>query len=352
MNKIILAAILMRIVTASTNASDQQAGQAPPAPLQQQGTAAGSVGKFFGVIGSEVMKEAIRDQLGLPPPPPFGATPPYGAPPPFGSPLPYGAPPPYGMPPPPPVGMAPPPFPAPPPMPVQGQPNLAFPPIDPNQQQPGMFPPPPPPQNMPPPAPPVMQQAPPPPPVDIQQQAPPVIQQTPSVIQQAPQLIQQAPQVLQQAPPQQVIQQVPPPVPQIMSMPPPPIPQQVPLNYSVPPLTTCNQGVTKFDPQQLQSLADALVNVLVPKQVNPALMQPHPMEAFNGVQHGMLQHPMPPHLIGGYNGAYDNVPPQQVYTHEVTSNPPVDYHQKVTYDCIDDRLKHRRYPDYSMGLEF
>jgi hypothetical protein len=225
---------------------------------------------------------------------------------------------------------------------------------------------------------------------------------------------------MQQSQPSEVIQQFQPPAPAyqplnliqsqlptqpILTMPPAPIQQQFPqqqvnftagtaqngmplynplmtggnpFNY-VPPTATCNQGVTRFDPKQLQELADALVNVLVPKQVNPALIQPPPIGAYNSVHHNMphrnidayssvhhgmpqpnidayssVHHGMPQPNIDAYSSVHHGVPQQKRYSHDVmTSNyVPVEYPQKLKYDCIDGRLKHRRFPDYSMGLDF
>lgn len=291
MNKIILLATVMGLATGSTNVAplqEQQSVQQAQNLAQPQSTAAGGVGQFFGTLSAELLKDSIRNDLGPPPPPrplPYGL-PPYGMPPP-----PYGPPPsPYG-PPPPPYG-------APSNIVVQQQPNLAPPPV-------------------------TQQQLSPPPPVQMIQSQPSP-QQSLSI---PPQPDIQQPQQSSQL----AAQNISPPgnstaaISYINGA-----PAGYPVNY-VPPLATCNQGVTRFDPQQLQALADALTNVLVPKQVNPALMHPRPIEAYN----------------------YNNVHQPQNYTQEIaTSNPSLEYPHKVTYECIDGRVKHRRFPDYSIGLDF
>lgn len=76
---------------------------------------------------------------------------------------------------------------------------------------------------------------------------------------------------------------------------------------------------SKFDPKQLQEIADTLVNLLVPKQVNPVMLN-------NSLMYSNQQ--LPPY------DSQHQVIPNSAY------NPPQNSHP----------IRHRTFPDYSLGL--
>ena len=304
MKKFILIAITLGIVSGSGIQGQEVQTQQPQQPQPQEQQAQSQEPPTFTSeskdIGKTVLKETAKatflDAFGVrPPPPPF----PFGQPPPFGMlpgpPPPFG-PPPFGMPPGPPPPFGPPPF-APPPFgqpPGQAQQPIGMPPQQqpigmPPQQQPlyGTSPPPGQPQNVMPP----------------QSYPAATVNNTPTT------------------PPANTMQYNNSAAPTA--------------NAAVQPMaTTCNNGVTKFDPQQLQELANALTNVLVPKQVNHAFMQDHTGALIN------------------YNHMDADSAIHPAATNSYYHQPSYSYNRPTYNNCVQNRLRHRRFPDYSMGLDF